>query len=195
MDKLSEVITNSSLTTFGGGQSGTWKVISIITIVGQPLELVQRIEIIKTKYLLDKTNYKWFLRGVTSNLRYTTKEENATLDKTPSVLDRPDYKYAALIPIKKSEEWWLLTQDERRKIFEDTSRHISYSSKFLSTIARKLYHSKDIGENFDFLTWFEFAPEHSHQFDELVNYLRNTEEWKYVTREIDIRLVRDDKDK
>jgi hypothetical protein len=195
MDKLSEIKESRPLTAFCGGQSGSWKVLSLTTFIGQPLESIDRIEIINAGHSLAATNSKWVLRGVTSNLRYTNRDEKIMLDKTPSILGKPESKYAALIPIKKSEEWWLLTQDERRKVFEDQSHHINFSSKYLSVVARKLYHSRDIGEDFDFLTWFEFAPEHSNQFDELVNYLRATEEWKYVTREIDIRLMRDNPDK
>jgi hypothetical protein len=82
-----------------------------------------------------------------------------------------------------------MTQDERRSIFEEQSKHIHYSLQYLNIISRKLYHSKDIGEPFDFLTWFEFAPENSDKFDELLKYLRQTKEWSFVEREIDIRLV------
>jgi hypothetical protein len=42
----------------------------------------------------------------------------------------------------------------------------------------------------DFLTWFNYAPEHSDAFETLVGRLRETAEWKYVDREIDIRLSR-----
>ena len=45
---------------------------------------------------------------------------------------------------------------------------------------------------FDFLTWFEFAPEHAAAFDELVAMLRATEEWSYVEHEVDVRVVRED---
>ena len=48
-----------------------------------------------------------------------------------------------------------------------------------------------LGEPFDFLTWFEFAPEHTDVFDELLVKLRASEEWKYVEREVDIRLIKD----
>jgi len=41
------------------------------------------------------------------------------------------------------------------------------------------------------LTWFEYAPSDSPAFDELVAALRATEEWAYVDREVDIRVVRD----
>ncbi len=53
-------------------------------------------------------------------------------------------------------------------------------------IARQLYHCRDLGEPFDFLTWFEYAPEHAMFFEDLVKVLRATEEWTYVEREVDI---------
>ncbi len=97
---------------------------------------------------------------------------------------------AALIPIRKTETWWTMAQDERRKIFETKSHHTETGLKYLPAIARKLYHCRDIGQPFDFLTWFEYAPEDSDKFEELVKSLRETEEWKYVDREIDIRLIK-----
>jgi hypothetical protein len=45
-------------------------------------------------------------------------------------------------------------------------------------------------EPFDFLTWFEFAPDDEPAFDRLVAELRASEEWDYVKREVDIRLAR-----
>ncbi|MCU0417140.1 MAG: hypothetical protein MUE33_08135 [Cytophagaceae bacterium] len=62
--------------------------------------------------------------------------------------------------------------------------------KYLPAIARRLYHAKDIGQPFDFITWFEFAPEDTAAFDALLHALRATEEWSYVEREIDIRLIK-----
>jgi hypothetical protein len=41
------------------------------------------------------------------------------------------------------------------------------------------------------LTWFEYASADSASFDELVAALRATEEWAYVDREIDVRVLRD----
>ena len=40
------------------------------------------------------------------------------------------------------------------------------------------------------ITWFEYAPQDCDAFEELVRKLRRTEEWRYVDREIDIRLTR-----
>ena len=39
------------------------------------------------------------------------------------------------------------------------------------------------------LSWFEYTPADAAVFEELVGTLRQTEEWTYVEREIDIRLV------
>jgi hypothetical protein len=60
----------------------------------------------------------------------------------------------------------------------------------LPAVARRLHHSRDLGQAFDFLTWFEYAPQYAEAFETLVSELRATEEWKYVEREVDVRLVR-----
>ena len=82
-----------------------------------------------------------------------------------------------------------MAQDERRAIFEDRSRHISTSLRYLPRIARRLHHGHDLGEEFDFLTWFEYSPSDAAAFEELVVLLRASEEWRYVTREVDVRLL------
>jgi chlorite dismutase len=132
----------------------------------------------------------WSLRGVAGHVRYVERREKVQLDPISPALARPEATCGALIPIRKSADWWALPQDERRAIFEDRSRHIADCLKFLPRIARRLYHARDLGEPFDFLTWFEFAPDHRGAFDELVNLLRSREEWTFVEREVDIRLSR-----
>jgi len=57
-------------------------------------------------------------------------------------------------------------------------------------VARRLYHSRELGEAFDFLTWFEFAEKDAGAFDELLQRLRSSEEWSYVEREVEVRLRR-----
>ena len=187
-----ETTNNNGIISFVGSNSGLWKVLSIQTVAGQPMEIATNVNIIKGDLnSILPVNSNWILRAFISNLRYTSKDEKIDLDQKSRGLDRPEFNHAALIPIKKSEEWWSLAQDERRKIFEDDSHHIQTSVKYLSVISRQLYHCKDLGEEFDFLTWFEFSAEHDNKFDELCDILRKTEEWKYVTREIDIRLEKD----
>lgn len=107
-------------------------------------------------------------------------------------MNRPEATCAALIPIRKTADWWQLTQEERRKIFEDESHHISLSMDYLPAIARRLYQCRELCEPFDFLTWFEFAPEHEGLFDALLKKLRASREWEFVDWEIDIRLTRRD---
>ena len=93
-----------------------------------------------------------------------------------------------MIPIAKSAAWWDLAQDERRTIPEEQSAHIATGLRYLPAVARRLYHGLDLGEPFDFLTWFEYAPADAARFEELVRQLRLAGEWRYVERETDIRL-------
>ena len=60
----------------------------------------------------------------------------------------------------------------------------------MPAVARRLHHARDLGGAFDFLTWFEYAPESAAAFEELVARLRATQEWSYVDREVDVRLRR-----
>jgi hypothetical protein len=57
-------------------------------------------------------------------------------------------------------------------------------------VARRLHHCRDLTEDapFDFLTWFEFTPGDAVAFDEMLHRLRETAEWRYVEREVDVRL-------
>ena len=62
--------------------------------------------------------------------------------------------------------------------------------EYLPGIARRLHRARELGEPFDFLTWFEYAPEQSDAFEEMVARLRSSEEWRYVEREVDVRLTK-----
>ena len=59
---------------------------------------------------------------------------------------------------------------------EERSRHIATGLNYLPAVARRLHHSRDLGERFDFLTWFEFAPADQAGFGELAAVLRATGE-------------------
>ena len=180
------------LVTFVGGETGPWVVERLETVAGAPLEPASRLDVIEGEAgrRLDGRP-AWTLRGVTSNERYLTRIEHEALVAIQEQLGRVASTRAALIPITKSEVWWELPQDDRRRIFEETSHHLATSLEYLPAVARRLHHGRDLGEPFDFLTWFEFAPEHASAFEELVDRLRETEEWAYAEREIDIRLAHD----
>jgi len=174
---------------FIGGDGGQWKVISLKTVCGLSLEKVSHVDILPS--LTTRQNKGiWTLTGFTSNIRYAEKDEREKLVAVQSDLGRPSATCGALIPIRKSEAWWTMAQDERRRVFEAKSHHTETGLKYLPAIARKLYHCRDIGQPFDFLTWFEYAPEDVDKFEQLVRSLRETEEWQYVEREIDIRLIK-----
>jgi len=177
--------------TFSGGAQGEWRIEWITAVRGTGLPPADRLHINEGDPPSEPADTAWSLRGVTGNLRYTNEGERLALLPAQPPLRRANASRAALIPVRKSNRWWNLAQDERRAIFEERSNHISTGLKYVPAVARRLHHCRDLGEPFDFLTWFEYAPEDERGFDELVNRLRATEEWAYVDREVDIRLARE----
>ena len=182
---------NSRLFTFVGGNTGRWAVTLNKPYLGAPLAEVARIDIVPGAVEALQEGAAWMLRGVGSNERYTTRREKEELVAKQAPLGRPEATRGAIIPIRKNEAWWQLTQDERRAIFEETSKHLSIGLKYLPAISRKLHHCRDIGESepFDFITLFDYAEAEAQAFEDLVGELRATEEWKYVDREVDLRMT------
>ena len=178
------------LVSFAGGDEGAWQVDRIRAVQGAPLPSVSHVAVFEGWNAVAPAGALWTLRGVTSNERNVTQGEQEALLAGQPPLGRPQATEAALIQIQKSDDWWALPQDERRAIFEERSHHIATSLSFLPKIARRLHHGRDMGEPFDFLTWFEYAPRDASAFDELVGLLRATEEWRYVVREVELRLRR-----
>lgn len=179
-----------SLYAFVGGKTGRWRVQSISAVRGASLDAVDQLDVRPADVGSSAPGSGWCLQGQISNLRYATRGELTTLRSSQEPLGRVHARCAAFIPIKKSAAWWELAQDERRAIFEEQSHHTAVGLKYLPAIARQLYHSRDLAQPFDFLTWFEYAPEFADTFEELVAKLRATAEWAYVEREVDIRLER-----
>ncbi|MEK8022555.1 MAG: chlorite dismutase family protein [Candidatus Hydrogenedentota bacterium] len=174
---------------FIAGEKGSWQVEKILPLRGPTLSAVPRIERVEGA-AGTKTAASWILRGATSNIRYAEKAELSELIERQATIGRVEADHAALIPIRKAPEWWALAQDERRVIMEERSRHISIGKEYVSSVARRLYHCQEKDAPFDFLTWFEFAAEDAAVFEELVERLRKSEEWKYVDREVEIQVVK-----
>jgi hypothetical protein len=183
---------NPRLFTFVGGKMGRWSVVSVKAVIGDPLPVVERLDIVTGAVAALPEGGKWMLRGVTSNDRYVTRDEKDRLIEKQAALGRSEATQMALIPIRKNAKWWALTQDERRALFEEKSKHVTIGLKYLPGVARRLHHCRDLGDSepFDFLTLFDFPKTDAKAFDDLVAELRDTEEWKFVEREVDIRLVR-----
>jgi len=179
------------LVAFAGGTVGSWAIERLETVAGAPLEPVSRLEMIEGRATSGLDGRPaWVLRGVTSNERYVSRSEHDALVTRQESLGREASTRAALIPITKSDAWWELPQDERRRIFEERSHHVATGLEYLPAVARRLHHGRERGEEFDFLTWFEFAPADEPAFDELLGRLRATEEWRFVEREVEVRLGR-----
>jgi hypothetical protein len=178
------------ITRFVGGSAGPWRVERIAAVLGPPLDAVERMLILDDGRDTAPAPVRWVLRGVASYERYVTRAERNQLEARQPALGRPEATCAALIPVAKSPAWWNLPPDERRAIFEERSAHISTGLRYLPAVARRLYQCRELVEPFDFLTWFEYAPADAPRFEELVTILRRSEEWRYVEREVDIRLRR-----
>ena len=180
------------LVSFVGGSAGTWSVEGMTTIAGEGLSNVERVDMVED--LETPRHATWTLRGTIEGDNYVVDAERRALTARQAPLGRPTATCAAMIPIRKRPEWWVLPHHERRAIFEERSHHIASTLAYLPRIARRLHHGRELGEPFDFITWFEFAPADRAAFDELVAMLRATDEWTYVEREVDIRLSRSTQD-
>lgn len=177
------------LVTMVAAEQGDYRVDSLSTLSGEGLAPAPKFSVLAGRPSASAT-CAWSLSGATGAPRYTTRRELDALGAVQPDLGRKEASLAAMIALRKDDVWWSLAADERRKIFEEDSRHIAMSMRFLPAIARRLYHARELGEGFDFLTWFEFAPEHAGAFDELLAHLRASIEWSHVDREVELRLTR-----
>lgn len=179
---------------FVGGDTGAWRIVAQSTLVGEPLPAVKMVDLVAgvAGEVPMPPGTAWLLRGITSNERYVTRPEKDHLVTHQEGLARAQATCGVLIPLRKNAAWWALTQDERRRVFEEQSAHIQIGMKYLPAIARRLHHCRDLGsdEPFDFITGFEFAPADTAAFDALLRELRASPEWCYVEREVELRLTR-----
>ncbi len=137
--------------------------------------------------------------GMTQNLHYTSDAQRQELDKlSRQELGPSNHSTAVLIPIRKSEAWWELSQDQRQAYFQKTKKqqgHTAMGLKYVDRVFRKLYHSRYLNAalGYDFLTYFEFEDVYEKDFTTLLAELRDTEvnpEWVYVSREFEIWMTK-----
>jgi hypothetical protein len=142
---------------------------------------------------------KLHLWGVVQHLHYTGRNERLDLDaRSRPELAPSDQTLAVVIPIRKSPDWWNLTQDERQKFFHrqaDREGHIATGARYADGIFRRLYHGRylDPAPPYDFLTYFEFAEQDTLRFRTLLSELRDLEknpEWHYVEQEYEIWMTK-----
>lgn len=173
--------------TFAAGEHGEWRIARIDAPLGDGLAPAARLAVHNA--VGTPADCAWSVSGMVSNERYVTRSEKTALLTLPAAT-APGC--AALIALRKCADWWALTQDERRAVFETQSRHIALGLELGDGISRRLHHCRDLHEDapFDFLTWVEYVPQDEARFDTLLARLRASEEWRYVEREVDIRLLR-----
>ncbi len=167
-------------------ESGQWRIQAMSAVTGPELPIARYLHIGDGG---PENTPVWTLSAFVSNLRYTTALERQALHEQQAGLGRADAQHAVLIPIRKNAVWWSMAQDERREIYT-RSDHTPIGLDYLPAIARQLHHCRDLGEPFDFLTWFEFADSEADRFRELLTRLRATEEWSYVDHEVEVWLTR-----
>ncbi|MGJ8633430.1 MAG: chlorite dismutase [Luteolibacter sp.] len=170
--------------SFVAGDHGSWEILSLSAVVGESLEPVPFLEI-RNEYVMQlPVDFHWLLRGVSNKEPHRDVEDGRIRP-----FERPA-SLAALIPVKKNAEWWELAAEDRKEIYLENSDRIASKLKGLPILAQTLHHCRDLGEPFDFLTWFEYSHEDAGAFEDLMQTLRGTKEWKYVEREVDVRLSR-----
>ena len=92
--------------TFRGGQSGGWRITSIVPVTGEPLPSMPALSVTDSDAVslpLVPSRNAWRLVGVASSLRYTERTEKQKLVAVQAGLGREDATCAALIPIRKSQ--------------------------------------------------------------------------------------------
>ena len=112
------------LVSFRAGPSGPWAIERLDPVIGDALAAAPSLTVTQGSGV-DIGSAVWTLQGATSNERYVERPERHRLTEVQQPLGRPEATCAALIPIRTSEAWWDLTQDERREILETRSHHIA----------------------------------------------------------------------
>src|SRR2546428_3670855 len=104
------------MTSFVGGNVGSWRVLRVDPVIGVPLAWISRLEVTEQEAQPPPGN--WVLRGVTAFDRYVTSAERSLLEARQESLGRQSATSAALIPIRKSAAWCDLPHDVSRANFE-----------------------------------------------------------------------------
>lgn len=138
-------------------------------------------------YYRVKTRY-----AVTRQLNYT---DEATLQRlkenAPKRAAGTDQPNVVVFPLSKTPAWWALTQEKRQNYFfanpaifgKGHLGHNEVGFKYINRIYRKLYHSRFIDPEQDFMTYFEYADADAETFNALLSGLRDktlNQEWNYV---------------
>lgn len=118
------------------------------------------------------------LVGMTKALNYISKDKSPDLNRglTATTYNADAPRYAFMIPVKKSADWWNLSDEQRLKEIET---HTLPTLVNLVDVKRKLYHSTGLDDT-DFITYFE--TNNLGSFNNLLLALAKVPENKYHVR-------------
>jgi hypothetical protein len=167
---------------------GAWRVTEITTPRGASLATITHVDIVQGSLKRLPAGAAWVLSGSVRNTRHVTREEFVPAGQKRVFVESVP-TCAALIAIRRSNDWWQLGHSARREILE--TRQPPRGLRYLSAMIRSLQYRRDLSEQFDVVTWFEYEPRDSHAFEDLLEGWRASDEWRYIDRECDIRLVRE----
>ncbi len=175
-----------------------YEVTKVVPIIGNvPLSVpskICRVESFRRLTAIDALPPHLF-SGVTQHLQYTGKPQRNELLARGIEEQLPSPRtITVIIPIRKSQGWWDLAQDERIAFYQksaDGEGHTAIGLPYVSHIFRRLYHCRylESAGAFDFITYFEFQAEHTEEFLHLLQSLRDVNEnpeWAYVDAEAEI---------
>jgi hypothetical protein len=136
------------------------------------------------------------LEGVERTARYTSAEMDDFANRPAA--PRRSGRHAAhaiILPLSKTAAWWAMPAMERQTFFYphidgdmgcQVPGHAKAAEQGIHSVFRRLYHNPDgyqrPGE-YDFITYFECAPEHVETFDRIHRALKDTSqnpEWRFV---------------
>jgi hypothetical protein len=136
------------------------------------------------------------LEGTERAPRYTSAEMDDYANQ-PAASRRSGRQasHAFILPMNKTAAWWAMPALDRQAYFYPhvdgesgcaVPGHARAAGEGITTLFRRLYHNPDgyqrPGE-YDFITYFECAPEHVETFDRVHRALRDSSqnpEWRFV---------------
>jgi hypothetical protein len=159
---------------FVAGFEGLWLIEGMTAPVGEPLAPAARLSVVEGTSAAVAEG-RGVLRGVVAG-----QGEDARADQLP--LGRAEARCATLLAVRMSPTWWERAEEDRRAL----SANIEHGP----AISRRIHRARSRDEPFDVLTWFEYAPEVQSEANQVMARLRDSEEWTFVEREVDIRVIR-----
>lgn len=130
--------------------------------------------------------------GVTQELKYT---DTATLERLKAAAPKrgsgKEQPNAVIFPLSKSPAWWAMPAEKRKQYFDkhpetfgqENLGHNEVGFLYINKIFRKLYHSRFIDNQQDFMTEFEFSDNDVDTFKNLLHGLedvKKNQEWEFV---------------